>query len=56
MPMVDLALVVMGVLVIAYLGLAVSVALFHPNERRRADALAVLRCLVSLVRKPKSPK
>ena len=54
--MADAVVLVIAVLVVAYLGLAVSVALFHPDERRREDALAVLRCLVTLLRKPKSPK
>lgn len=56
MLMTETVVLVITIPVVGYLGMAVSVALFHPNERRRRDAIAVLRCLTALLRKPKSPK
>jgi hypothetical protein len=35
---------------IAYIGIALGVALFHPNNRRRRHAAAVLRQLLNFIR------
>lgn len=43
---IDSELVVAIAPIVIYIGVAVSVALFHPDRQRRADARAVLRCLI----------
>ncbi len=43
-----------SILIVVYLGLAVAVALFHPDQHRRRDARAVLTSLVALVPRTRS--
>lgn len=38
-----------SILIVVYVGLAVAVALFHPDHRRRHDARAVLASLVAIL-------
>lgn len=56
---VAVSVTVASILSLFYVGLAVGVALFHPDHRRRRDARAVLGCLADFLprsrRRPTSP-
>ncbi|WP_338595501.1 hypothetical protein [Saccharopolyspora sp. SCSIO 74807] len=44
-------LAISAVLLLVYIGLAVSVALFHPDAQRRKDARSVLTTLVQILKR-----
>lgn len=49
--MISYVAAVLAVLPLVYVGLAVIVALFHPDQQRRKDARSVLTSLIQLLRR-----
>ncbi|WP_143261508.1 hypothetical protein [Allokutzneria sp. NRRL B-24872] len=50
---VNYSITILSTAIIAYIGAAIAVALFHPDQKRRADARAVLNSVLRFIRRPR---